>query len=283
MGYFRTDTRGLRTILVLRDFGLPLLAFALPFFLSLRYFQLLVVVGAQYHFMMAYWYQYRSGKMNHRYLLLAGLCAVVCIGILTQMSNPYLFIFFITSVLFGTHFAYDEVQLHDETWTPENVITVIGFVLLHISIHIGLFWSYGQYLVTGMSILLLSYMAVRVTAQKLPSKAERYLWYLSVLFIGYHATHFDTRFGLGVSLMAIVVMHFFNWMIGYGVRVHKTPRERRYWFETIAFIGFFSLWAIVYALTNSVLLGYVYGTIYYFCWAIAHIVLSAFVTVEARR
>ena len=51
-------------IMLVRDFLLPLVIFTLPYMMSLRYFQLSVVTGAQYHFVMSYWYQYKSGKMS---------------------------------------------------------------------------------------------------------------------------------------------------------------------------------------------------------------------------
>ncbi len=269
-------------LMVARDFLLPLLIFTLPFVMSLQYFQLAVVVGAQYHFTMSYWYQYRSGKINRWYLLLALCCFLGLSTFLLYNPNPLQTLFLITSVLFSTHFAIDEVTLHNDSFNSEQIVSVFLFVLLHMSIHLALVWSVMAWLVTFSCILFGSYALVRLYKQNYPTQSERYLWYLAFLFIIYHLTHLDTTFSLGVGLMSIVVLHLFNWLIGYGVRVHGTVRERRYWLETAGFIGFFTLFAVVYVETKSPLLVFVYGTVYYYCWAIGHILLSGLLSYQKR-
>ena len=271
-----------RRLMVARDLLLPLLIFTLPFVMSLRYFQLAVVAGAQYHFVMSYWYQYRSGKMNQWYLLLALSCFAGLSLFLVYNPNPLQTLFLITSVLFSTHFAIDEVALHNDTFKSEQVVSVFLFVLLHMSIHLALVWPVMAWLVTFSCILFGSYTLVRLYKQNYPSQSEKYLWYLALIFIIYHLTHLDTTFSLGVGLMSIVVLHLFNWLIGYGIRVHGTKRERRYWLETLGFIGFFSLFAVVYAKTQSPLLVFVYGTVYYYCWAIGHILLSGLLSYQKK-
>ncbi len=239
-----------------------------------------MIIGGQAHFVLAYLYQWRAGKMNRGYLLLAA-ALVASAALYFFLSAEALPLFFAVSLFFSTHFAYDEVALHDEQYSLSRFTTIAGFVALFMALTIDMVYGAPHLVLLVAGFVVLGALVRIVRRAPLPSRSEYYLWFLSLLV---------TLMTLGIIPVAygaittfIIILHFFNWMIGYGVRVFPLPAVRkRYWNDTVIIIGFCTLAYGAFALWASPLFSLFFAVSSYYAWAIAHITLSFFLTLRER-
>lgn len=259
-------------LMLVRDFAVPLVSLLIVLCINQRYVVLATIVGGQAHFLMAYIYQYRGRRMNRLYVGVALL--LLCLGVCVYAYVPFAFrlMYFFVAVVFGTHFALDEITLHDETWTFEKIVSGIGFVLLFITAHIYMMFPSFAWLPLMVSLFFLSGMFIRLIRHAWPTKAERYLWYLALLFMAVMVyPHGIMPYMLS---MFIVMLHFVNWLVGYGIKVHRTAYEKRYWIETAFTTLLSAVLGVWYSLTMMPVLGYFFSLAYYYFWSSTHVILS---------
>lgn len=255
-----------------RNGVLPLSVLLALYLLPQQFMFAAMIVGGQAHFLMAYLYQYRAGKMSQRYLLLAFSIATL-FGMYFFISGAFFPLYFLVSLFFGIHFVIDEVTLHDESWSFMKVSTVVGFVVLFMAFVIHLVFPI---LYTLFAILTFNAVGVLVRLMlysQRPSPVEWYLWFLEALIVLMVFAAIPIPFMLITSF--VVILHFTNWMVGYGVRLRDdVARRRNYWLETVvSFVGI----GILYVLFSSLyepLFNLFFELGAYYAWAIAHIVLS---------
>jgi len=267
-------TQHLTSFLFFRNIILPLLVVAELYFLPYWFVLATMIVGGQAHFFMAYLYQFRAGKMKRGYLMAAAVIAALII-FYYLVSGAFIPLYIAVSILFITHFAFDEFTLHDEKWTFSKVSSAVGLVVtfmtlvLH-SVHPILIVLLSVLIINGIGIVI---RLVRNAASVSP--AEWYMWFLQALVI---LMVFGTIPIPMTSITSfIIILHFFNWMIGYGVKLRdlKKPRNR-YWIETgVSFVGFGILYWLFYMVSEP-LFALFFTVSAYYAWAIGHILLSAF-------
>lgn len=226
------------------------------------------------HFLMTYLYQYRAGRMNRTYLSVLGL-TIVAIGAHLFYVGNHLQIFFFTSLLFSTHFALDEFHLRGEELTPYRIVTVAAYVVLSLSFlfklafrNIPVFTEFPAYAGAAMLGVILLRLA---TGMRSIAKTEIYLWVMSALvFI------LCSYFNLIESMLGIVVViHSLNWYLRFGRKYHRLPAERRYWMEVTATFAVFAILYIGYTSLSIYTLRFLFEPVYYYCWAIGHLVLTS--------
>jgi hypothetical protein len=263
---------------VVREAGLPLMAFALAILLPLQYLVAAFVITGQAHFLITYIYQYRGRRMTSRYLVVALILSVVAL-LYFFFSGDTLPILLLTSVVFSAHFARDEMTLHDEPLDLERISTIAGFVFLFTATVIGGFFEQFSWMLPVAAGLVIVLTAGRVAlGRTLPSYGEGYLWLIEFLaFILGYIRH------LPASILAIIILlHVTNWYIAYGLRVAPhAERKRRYWRDVAWTLG---LCAVLYVLfvwkLSFLFVFFLVGPFY--AWSIAHIVLSYVATARAR-
>lgn len=265
----------------LREYGLPfavvLMSVTLPLWFIIGFY----LIMGQAHFLMTYLYQYRGKRMTFWYLAVAVLLLLGTYGYFFMTDFGYVPLLLVASFLFGIHFAIDEYTLHGEKISAHAWPAIIGYGILFTTIVAQvvspeLVWltylAYGLIPVTILCRLILSRLSLLAT--------ERYLLYTSVLMLILGVVlHFPHQ-----VLGLLLILHFMNWYVGYGVRVRAVPEKaRRYWREVIlslALVGSLFLLSIVAYGTWAYIL---FGLTPYYAWAIAHILLSFVSALEPRR
>lgn len=268
-------------LMYFRDYGVPIALLLVAYLFSENVISAAMIILAQSHFLMAYLYQYRGGKMNRWYILCASILLVVFAAIFAFVEQPLYFLFTIASLLFSIHFVIDEVTLHDETWTDEKAVTIVGFVLFFNAIAFSTLYPGLRWLIIIFSTAVFSYMLVRLVKAHWPSNSERYLWFLSLLFSLYYFFH--TTSNLNFLVFFIILLHGINWLLGYGVRMHGHKKEKQYWIETVFFLLLCGVLELVYVVTQTPYLVFFFSFLPYYSWAIAHIVLSAVATMVGKK
>lgn len=278
-GYSFTG-EGLWSFFFLRNVLIPLGVLLILVFIPSQWVLAAMIVGGHAHFALAYLYQMRAGKMSRTYLLVA-LLLMLLATLYFFLSGALLPLFFAVSLFFSTHFAYDEFTLHDEQWSWSKVTTAVSFVALFMALTVDMVYGapLAVFLASGAVVVGALVRVVRQAPS--PSRTEYYLWFLALLVTLMTVGVIPVAFGAITTF--IIILHFFNWMIGYGIRVSAKPVVRkRYWQDTVVVIvlcgalyGVFLLWApglfqVFFAIGS------------YYAWAIGHIVLSALLVVRER-
>lgn len=256
----------------LRDYLVPLGAVVGVLLLPFQAIVWTYIILGQAHFLMAYLYQYRGKKMRRSYLVVATLLFIGAGWYFFFSGLGITALALAVSALFAAHFALDEFTLHGETLTKEALVTSVGFTLLFFSFVLVVVFpqfSFAPHLALtsiGATVVLRF-----LVSQKELTKAERYLWFvgtlLAVLALVLH---------LPASVLGIIILlHVFNWYVGFGVRLRTNVERARTYFKEVAItLGVCVLGGGLFAFTGAPVLGFFFGLASYYAWAIAHIVLS---------
>lgn len=268
-------------LLFLRDYVLPLLVLSVVTLVPPLIVAYLFIIGGQAHFAMAYLYQYRGKKMGKMYALTAFVLLIAALVYLS-ISGAFTPVLLAVSLLFALHFAIDEFTLHGEKWGIVPTFTTIGFFALFSSIVFYMLSPAFHTTALAVAALVVVGVALRFCFVSKPSSAaERYLWYISALLI---LISFVTPVVAIQSATAYIIwLHYLNWLIGYGIKVHGTKRARQYWVETaVTYVVSFLLFCLYFVFPHSVL-QYFFAFLYYYLWAIAHILLSFITAIPGLR
>ncbi len=271
----------IRWIMTFRDYVFPVLMLAYVSVIPHWFAAITMIIGGQAHFVMAYLYQYRAKKIGRLYVLV-GLGVLLLGGLFFLFTpDPFLPLFLVTAFLFASHFAFDEITLHDDSWSWERGFSVLGFLALFASVLMYLVTQMFFWVPVVVAVLLLCGICVRLVQRKWPSRSERYLWYLALLLLWFMFTHL-TDYLIVAMTMTITILHFFNWLIGYGIRLHGSPREKQYWLETAGTLVGSSFLGTIYAVTLTPYLGYFYSLVAYYFWSCLHVILSWMASLKPR-
>ena len=238
-----------------------------------------IIVG-QSHFLMTFIYQYRGGKMNHRYLLVA---AGLALGIVAYFVfvGEVVPVAVVAGLGFAAHFARDEFYLRGERLDVRAWSTIAGFLLVFFATATASILGPGLgFLPLLVTFVVLGGMCVRVATHRPPSATERYLWIAMLLIVA-----LSLAFGLAIQILAAVsLLHCLNWMVGYGRKVRPDAvRRAGYWRATaLTFLLSVSLY-FLWSEGGVGFLQYFFLLTYWYVGAIAHFVLTSTVVSGAKR
>ncbi len=258
-----------------RNLFFPIAVFVSAALLPLGWITAAFIVAGQAHFAMTYLYQYRGKRMNYRYFSLALFLFGAMLLYLTYAGEEVLPIFFVVAAsLFSAHFAFDEIHLHGSNLSRMEGATALGFVALFTSFMLYVAFPFSPFLELPFLIALIfgSWVLTRLVFSKASiSRGEYYLWFVEIILV-------TLFFWLGLTLQTlavIILLHGFNWAVGYGERVNWYPeRKKKYWSETALTLGGSIILYVFFLTLNIEFLKYFFLLVYYDAWAIAHIVLS---------
>ncbi len=273
--------KGLFSFFFLRNILVPFLIALVLMYVPYQIVLALMIIGGQAHFLLAYVYQARAKKIDIKYISIA-LLLFACGVMYFLMSAAAIPLLFAVSILFVTHFAIDELTLHDETWSFAKATTLGGFILFFMTLVTNMVYNTPVLLSAVGSIVVLG-VCVRLFFQKpAPSRTEYYLWFLMVLLIAMGLNIIPVAYGAITTF--IIILHFFNWMIGYGIKVNARPERRhQYWMDTMLVIALCVALYFIFLFTNSWLFNVFFSVSAYYAWAIAHIVLSFWLSAVERQ
>lgn len=254
-----------------RDLLLPLITLILSVTLPFQLIVILFLIAGQAHFVMAYWYQWRGGKTDLRYMLTAVTLLVLGVAYFT-LSGEAIPLLLAIGVLFSIHFAHDEIMLHGEPRNAPNIIAAVGFSLFFaLLVTMFAFPALSGYASWTAIVPVLAFGIRLAVYRGKPSRTEWYLWLIEVII----GVVMVVTGNPDSALAAIVILHVVNWYVGYDSRlVGNTPRRIRYWIEVIAWLSIITALLVVYMHARTPVLDIIFRVRYYYAWAIAHIVLS---------
>jgi hypothetical protein len=263
---------------LLRDYLLPLAAFTLALTVSQGVVTILFLIVGQAHFFMAFLYQYKAGKVNRRYLLIAFVLALAAISYFVYIG-AYIPVFLISGIAFGLHFAVDEFYLHKQRIGPDSYATILSFALLYGALLFQVLGPSYEFLSVGAGIFMAAHMLVRYVLRQKLSPAERYL-----VFVGGLLFLLAFVFHLWAQVLAVIILlHCSNWIIGYGEKVHSKPVIRAaYWRDTGITLAMSTALYGIFVL-GATPLAYLFLPTYWYVWALAHFVLSSTLVVGVKR
>lgn len=260
---------------LIRDIIAPLVGYALTFLLPPSVFIAGFLIVGQAHFFISILYQYRAGKVDRRYLLIAaaflfGSAAYFIFG------GAYYPLLLVSTFFFSIHFAFDEYTLHGEVSGSAGRMTAIAFVLLFTALTLKSYFP-AQFYVLAFIVALLfcSHVVLRLFSKTPAGAAERYLWlngFLILLMSFVFGTSSLLLFGV------LSLLHLFNWYFDYGRRLSERgdqARLSRYWKEVVVSLALFFLLYLIYTGSPDSFLRYFFLPVYYYAFALAHFGLSA--------
>lgn len=257
---------------MVREVGVPAALFAFCAVFPSTWVAATYLVVGQGHFLMAFLYQHRAGKMRTvRYIILAILTLAAAFWYFRDvgLAMPMLVV---AATAFGLHFAVDEFYLHKEKVTWEKGLTIAGFGILYSTLMLKfaspIFAPVVPYAVGAALALIL----LRIFSSVPASGAERYLWLVQGLLV-LLAVIFNLP---GQVLAVIILLHCANWALAYGEKVRPNPvRARRYWTDTTATLAVATLLFTISAYGAFSVFQYLFVPMYWNAWAVAHFILSS--------
>jgi len=268
----------------MRDFSLSLLfVSALVFLLPEKYLTPLFIVFGQGHFILMYLYQFRAKKIGIRYIRYYILISTVLLTFLlvyptTHMRDIFLLM---SAVVFGLHFFFDELFVHNLLVTKEHILIGIGFGIQYVLVSYALIFGQDAIsLSVSLPLIVLSWtlaaplLATSFTAKKL-SISELFLLvivaiFTSVIFIPVPIS--------AVQVLAFTVLfHYARWYLFYAtrLRVHATSQRMRQYFKDTLIVNACVVAAYaLFVLIPIKELGIFFSDTFFYFWTILHVIFS---------
>ena len=249
---------------------------ALLFLFMLGPYEALVtfIVLGQGHFLLAYLYKWRAGRIKPSGLTWYLLLAVVI------FSLPLFFtpetIFLLAAVLFSVHFFFDEARILEGEDQKVSLLAMLP--------PIGLFLSLVAYKELDIDLVPAAIIGSVITLLGLlnskdsTAAANPNVWYVNVF-----AVFFAFLYLLDVPLSgetifgAIIVMHIVTWYIYYYHKTYSRLDVNSRYITDVLLINV-AILILFFGYVNSEsfnLLAYFFEPVYYYCWAMLHIVSSS--------
>lgn len=187
-----------------------------------------VLVMGHAHYLMAYLYQYKAGKMDRGYLArLFAMFALMLVAL--EWLDWGAAIYLLGSGYFVLHFLYDERFLLADGNDFRGWLRVLPIVLIYVAapIHVGLGLDLqplaGMVAVGGFAL----HAGAMAIARRRPSQQD--ISFLLIFAIGMtflYPQHFGNLARAGNGINFIVITHYMNWYFQYLVRFRDAPKSR---------------------------------------------------------
>lgn len=233
---------------------------------------ILIFMG-QAHFALAYFYQYKAGKINRTYLRKFILFSIVLLTYyFAFLNNTHLMIF--TSVLFVLHFIFDEYYLDAKSLNLSEIYKVLPITLAYITF---IFNSIpGILIIKSVSVGIFVYYIIRlILNRKLYKQNDTYLIVYNIMVV---SSMFGNWFNIKQNYMFfIVVLHYLNWYT-YTFERYKLnkPAINKYIVHVVLFNG---LSVLLFILFNKIpsakpALGVLFNPTPFYLWTLMHLFVT---------
>lgn len=180
-----------------------------------------VVILGQAHFLLAYLYQYKAGKINARYIIKYAIVFILLFGsyylygwsaLLSTSAGFY----------FVIHFLYDERHLMSEPTSFEGWLRLCPLIVIctpHLFLLYGLnFFEPAK----SISLLLAGlYITSRITSKKAITVQDIYFL---IIFITCYFMVFSLKDPSQTQVLNfIILVHYGNWYLNYLVKFRSKP------------------------------------------------------------
>lgn len=233
---------------------------------------ILIFMG-QAHFALAYFYQFKAGKINRSYALKFIVFSVILLTYYFLFLNDTQLMVF-TSALFVLHFLFDEYYLDNNKLNRTEIYKTLPILLAYITF---IFNDIpGLFIIKMVSIILFAYYLIRLLLNKGSyTKNDTYLLIYSVLVI---SSMFNDLFNIKQNYMFfIVILHYLNWYT-YTFEKYQTnkPLLKKYLTHVMLFNGLSVLLFILFikTLAGKQLLGVLFNPTPFYLWTLMHLFVT---------
>lgn len=264
-----------RELLIQKVLGVCIVALAITFFSPLQIALLFIIFG-QGHFLGAYYYQWKAGKMTTRWLML--FCAlVVVLFALAIMTRALDWFILATSILFFFHHFQDEVTLFGKNRSLFRSLEQLPPILFYSAFVVVPFFgsTFALSLVILAFTLLVLYVGAIALGAYRPDALSAYLLLIAgvlcALWLSGIAIPSKTLLG------AIILFHYVCWYVHFYYRFASNPvRQKQYIWDMLSIhvVVFMAYGLFVYTAWGNMIFGYFFLPLYFFVWTIVHIVFS---------
>lgn len=236
----------------------------------------LFTVMGQGHFLLAYLYQWRAGKIGATYIsIYAFVLGALLLG-LVYVPFPYLWTFVFAGSVFSIHFVMDELFISGLVPSLERVLLCAAFA---VSYSILLVRSAYGVTIPGVAIFVALLLVPRVLqAIREKNIAAPEMFCLSGIVILMCLWFVPKAITLAAVLGFIIFLHYTRWYFYYFFKLRERgdmARMKKYVWDVVGinalvFTGLFAFWS--YPMFSF--LGYLFLPTYFYIWTIMHVVSS---------
>lgn len=267
-----------------RDFVLSVgLTAALILFVPEVYLVPLFIVLGQGHFALSYLYQYRAGKVGTRYLVsYIGLSILLLAFILTATAQQaHTWTLLLASVVFGLHFFFDELFMHDDTYTVEQKLFGAGFGIQYVLVaSTSVFGLWESIWSTALPFLIVSWALVIplvITSVRNRRYGVGEIFLLALLAFFSVALFIPIHLSILQILAFTILFHYVRWYLFYAEKLRKAQspeRMRRYIIDSLIVNAVIIVAYMLYRFGFADPLVIVFSETFFYFWTILHVVFS---------
>ncbi len=244
------------------------------FFLSDEKVQQLFIVLGQGHFIAAYLYRWKAGKIGAAYITRYILIFVALIASYEYYRYDFE-LEIITALYFTVHFLVDERYLKGGTPLPKGLLLLLPFFLLFMGyvldyrLHLGM----SRPLVLVSLVISLATVAAFIARRFVDGILLLYFQILYLLLVAVYPIH-DTL-PLNYLIGSIVLFHYFNWYLHYALRYSADRRKFRSYVYDMLFVNALVLSAYFFFRANDEsIFRYFFRPSYFYIWTLMHLVFT---------
>lgn len=235
---------------------------------------LLFIVVGQGHFVFAYLYRFKAKKVSRTLLVSYGAAVLVFAGGYLLTEDAVL-LAAVTSLYFAWHMLSDERHLMGGKASLQGLLEILpalvmlaAYELEHLYAIEGVGFAFGLSLVLWVARLALA--SVHQWKSDAISGYFAGAWLiLAGLFLAGRRIPADTLWG------AIILYHYLNWYLSYGLRwVHKPERMRPYLRDVVLINGLMCAGFILWRGGYATVLDAWFGQNAFYVWTCLHLVFT---------
>lgn len=243
------------------------------FTLSLQSIVILFIVLGQAHFLIAYLYQYRAGKMKKSmkvwYPIV--LLPLLVLGFFGQLIALAL----LATIFFAIHFAQDEIFLAGKETSLFTSLEVLAFVLVLVGVVVDLILmtSFVMYFFALAALTLVVYAYFIFSKKYIFTRVSIYL--LSITFFLSLVTLLGYHIPLEKIIGGVILLHFSTWYINYFFKTKEIPSYRKQYLTRVVIVNVIAIGSyFIFIQTGLGIFNYFFALIYFYVWTMMHILSS---------
>lgn len=234
------------------------------------------IVMGQGHFLLAYLYQWRAGKIGWRYGALYAAAFTLLLIAYQYIPEPKLWTFFVAGSIFAIHFFVDEYFLAKITLTLERILLGSTFIGLYsmLLLRALYFVTIPGVLVVIAGILLIPLIVQIVRTRVLPFTDGIFILGSFVLLLLLVQPHVIS---LHAALGFIIFAHYFRWYLHFYMRLKASPdqaRFKKYLVDVAVVNALVVILFGIFVMYPGSILQFAFAPTFFFMWTILHVLFS---------
>lgn len=234
------------------------------------------IVMGQGHFLLAYLYQWRAGKIGWRY---GALYAIVFSGLLIAyqfIPEPKLWTFLIAGSIFAIHFFVDEYFLAKIALSLERILLGVVFVGLYGALLLrALYFFEIPYVLATVAILLLIPLGAQALRERALSVVDLAFMLASGVLVVLLVN--PQVLSLHAALGSIILAHYMRWYLHFYARLKTNSDQSRLkkYLVDVAVVNALVITLFgVYVMFQDSFLRFAFEPTFFFIWTILHVLFS---------